>query len=129
MNAPRPGKRVQNSIYRAERHNGTWSVIDTRSGDVVDELGTGAAGAERARQTAVARDLAASRASAAASLRDWRKARHLSQQKLADLLGVTWLTVQRWEAGSHTIPGYLQLALRELERELESEGVSNGRVR
>lgn len=31
-------------------------------------------------------------------LRDWRRAHFMSQTELAEKLGVTWGTVQRWEA-------------------------------
>lgn len=32
-------------------------------------------------------------------LKDWRRAHFMSQKDLATKLGVTWGTVQRWEAG------------------------------
>jgi len=51
-------------------------------------------------------------------LRQWRIEHNLSQRALGELLGVTWLAVQRWEAGTHNVPPYLYLALRELERQL-----------
>lgn len=53
-----------------------------------------------------------------ADLRAWRTARKLSQQRLASLLGVTWLAVQRWEAGTRKVPAFLGLALKGLESEL-----------
>jgi transcriptional regulator with XRE-family HTH domain len=53
-----------------------------------------------------------------AGLRAWRLEHDLSQRALGELLGVTWLAVQRWEAGKHPIPSYLHLALRALEHEL-----------
>jgi DNA-binding XRE family transcriptional regulator len=51
-------------------------------------------------------------------LRQWRLEHDLSQRALGELLGVSWLAVQRWEAGTHNVPPYLHLALRELERQL-----------
>ena len=51
-------------------------------------------------------------------LRRWRLEHSLSQQQLADYLGVNWSTVQRWEAGTQGPPAFLYLALRELERQL-----------
>ena len=32
-------------------------------------------------------------------LKDWRRSHFLSQKEMAEKLGVTWGTVQRWEAG------------------------------
>jgi DNA-binding transcriptional regulator YiaG len=100
--------------YVAERRNGSWRVVDA-DGQTVKEYGPGADAAERARATADQRNHLAP----ATEVRAWRKARSLSQQKLADLLGVRWLTVQRWEAGTSGIPPYLHLALKQLERELD----------
>jgi transcriptional regulator with XRE-family HTH domain len=54
-----------------------------------------------------------------AELRRWRMLQGLSQAKLAGYLGVTWLTVQRWEGGTRAMPAFLWLALRELERQLK----------
>jgi DNA-binding XRE family transcriptional regulator len=51
-------------------------------------------------------------------VRAWRTAHGLSQAKLAKLLGVQWLTVQRWEAGTYGVPPYLNLALKQLDQEL-----------
>lgn len=60
---------------------------------------------------------------ARADLRAWRQEHGLSQRELGELLGVTWLAVQRWEAGTYRVPPFLHLALRELERGLD-EGPS-----
>ena len=51
-------------------------------------------------------------------LRGERKALDMTQEALADALGVTANTVARWERGDLTIahPGVLRLALRELRR-------------
>lgn len=57
---------------------------------------------------------------ARAELREWRLEHGLSQGDLGEMLGVTWLAVQRWEAGTYRCPPYLFLALRELERQLDS---------
>lgn len=56
-----------------------------------------------------------------ADLRQWRLEHELSQAQLARELGVSWLTVQRWEAGVQNPPRFLYLALRELERQLAEE--------
>ena len=62
-------------------------------------------------------------ATARADLRTWRLLHGLSQRALAAELGVTMLTVQRWEAGTRSVPAFLYLALRELERQLTDEPV------
>ncbi len=49
-------------------------------------------------------------------LRTRRLAIGLSQQKLAEALGVQRLAVIRWENGDRGIPPYLALALETLER-------------
>lgn len=49
-------------------------------------------------------------------LRSRRLALGLSQQKLAEALGVQRLAVIRWEKGDRSIPPYLALALESLER-------------
>ena len=49
------------------------------------------------------------------ALRRWRKERWLTQEKLADLLGVTRMTVQRWETGDRVPPVFLTLALERLD--------------
>ena len=53
-----------------------------------------------------------------AELRAWRTTRKLSQSRLADLLGVHWTTVQRWERAEREIPGFLGLALESLARRI-----------
>jgi transcriptional regulator with XRE-family HTH domain len=54
-----------------------------------------------------------------ADLRRWRLEHGLSQNALAGELGVTRLTVARWELGTRAMPTFLYLALRDLERQLE----------
>lgn len=58
---------------------------------------------------------------AATALSTWRMLHGLSQQALANELGVAWNTVHRWEAGTRAIPPFLYLALREIERQLDDE--------
>lgn len=50
-------------------------------------------------------------------LQKWRKRTGYSQGRLAKVLGVTPLTVSRWERGERKIPSFLHLALRCLELE------------
>jgi len=42
-------------------------------------------------------------------LREWRKATATTQQRLADLCGVTVRQVKRWEAGDNPVPRLLEL--------------------
>lgn len=51
----------------------------------------------------------------AKELKLWRKRTGYSQGKLAKVLGVTPLTVSRWERGERRITPFLHLALRCLE--------------
>lgn len=51
------------------------------------------------------------------TLRDRRSALNLTQQELADLLGVQQNTVARWERNERAIPPYLELALKQIEAE------------
>ena len=48
-------------------------------------------------------------------LQKWRKRTGYSQGKLAKVLGVTPLTVSRWERGERKPPSFLRLALERLE--------------
>jgi transcriptional regulator with XRE-family HTH domain len=59
-----------------------------------------------------------------ADLREWRLRHGLSQRALGEELGVTRLTVARWELGTRAMPAFLYLTLRELERQLEAEPVA-----
>jgi transcriptional regulator with XRE-family HTH domain len=49
-------------------------------------------------------------------IRKWRHDHGLTQQQLADHLGVVWLTVQRWETGKREPPGFIWLALDRLDQ-------------
>lgn len=55
-------------------------------------------------------------------LKKWRSDHKITQKKLGELLGVTVLTVARWETGVRKIPSFLHLALKELERDLKTTG-------
>lgn len=46
-------------------------------------------------------------------LREWRKARGLTQQQLADLAGVTTRAVIHWEQGTRPIPKLLEIYTEE----------------
>jgi transcriptional regulator with XRE-family HTH domain len=52
------------------------------------------------------------------TVRDWRSARGVTQEQLAALLGVTRVTIWRWETQPRTCPPYLWRALRDLDRDL-----------
>lgn len=51
-------------------------------------------------------------------LRAWRKLRRINQRDLASILGVTHITIARWELGENTMPPYLHLALESIDRRL-----------
>jgi len=55
-----------------------------------------------------------------AELRQWRKAQHLTQEELGQILDVYRGTIIRWEAGLASIPPYLGLALKWIEVERRS---------
>lgn len=48
-------------------------------------------------------------------LKNWRKQNGYTQRALADALGVSNVTVARWETGVRDIPSFLGLALEALE--------------
>ena len=48
----------------------------------------------------------------------WRETRKLSQPMLAAMLGVSSITLSRWERGAQIIPPYLKLALKGLDQSL-----------
>ena len=49
----------------------------------------------------------------------FRQRLELTQQALADHLGVDRVTIARWETGTRAIPAYLGLALETVERRLK----------
>jgi len=50
-------------------------------------------------------------------LKKWRGRNEYSQAALAEALGVSVVTVSRWETGARSIPVFLKLALNWLEHE------------
>ena len=50
-------------------------------------------------------------------LRNWRLKHDLSQQELAELLGVSQKAISHWERGERKIPLYLAFLLEVLEKE------------
>ncbi len=46
---------------------------------------------------------------------EWRKKNGYSQIKLGKVLGVSTITVYRWEKGMREVPSFLHLALKYLE--------------
>jgi transcriptional regulator with XRE-family HTH domain len=48
-------------------------------------------------------------------LREWREKHNLTQTDLGNLLGVSYVSVARWEIGTRKIPSFLHLALEALE--------------
>jgi transcriptional regulator with XRE-family HTH domain len=48
-------------------------------------------------------------------LKAWRKARHVRQVDLARLLHIDQSSISRWESGESTVPGFLNLALDQLD--------------
>ena len=53
----------------------------------------------------------------ATELREWRGRLGLTQERLAQELGVTFTTVWRWEKGVQAIPPMLRLALQQIEQQ------------
>jgi DNA-binding transcriptional regulator YiaG len=55
-------------------------------------------------------------------VKQWREARGLTQEGLADLLGVRAISVSRWERGAQKPPGFLlDLALEALDGRLKDK--------
>ncbi len=50
-------------------------------------------------------------------LQKWRIDNKMTQQALADVLGVHRVTVAKWEAGMEPIPKYMALALAGLKKQ------------
>lgn len=55
-------------------------------------------------------------------LREWRKKWKITQEQLAEDLGVYRVSVNRWERGVRSIPSFLHLALEALEYRLKKGG-------
>ncbi len=53
---------------------------------------------------------------------EWRKRNSLSQIKLGKALGVSTITVYRWEKSMRDMPSFLHLALKYLELEGGGDG-------
>jgi DNA-binding transcriptional regulator YiaG len=60
----------------------------------------------------------------AADLQSYRQRLGLSQEALAQLLGVHKLTVSHWETGAAASPGYLPLALAAIHRAIGGSNVN-----
>jgi transcriptional regulator with XRE-family HTH domain len=54
-------------------------------------------------------------------LKTWRMDKGFTQQELAEGLGVSNVSVCRWETGVRAIPSFLPLALETLERRKKEE--------
>lgn len=54
-------------------------------------------------------------------MKEWREKNGITQDRLAELLGVHKITLCRWETGFSPIPNFLVLALAELERRLSKK--------
>lgn len=100
------------TAYRTERHPAGWRVVDVQSGDVVSHHPANAAGAQQAAAAAAALNRQHGPGS---ELRAWRRSHGLTLKQLAGVLGIGWVTLQRWETGGQSVPPYLHLALRQLE--------------
>lgn len=57
-----------------------------------------------------------------ASLAEWRKARGMSQQTLADVLGCSRRSIVNWEGGTNAIPQYIALACAAIAKRLMPAG-------
>jgi DNA-binding XRE family transcriptional regulator len=58
-------------------------------------------------------------------LKIWRIKNNYSQRQLAKALGVTNITISRWERGEREIPSFLHLALKPLKK--KGGGIKVGR--
>ncbi len=52
----------------------------------------------------------------ALQLKAWRTKRKLSQEDLAERLGIHWITVSRWERKVIPVPKWVPVWLRTLEK-------------
>jgi DNA-binding transcriptional regulator YiaG len=55
-------------------------------------------------------------------IKEWRRKWGLTQEGVAQCLGVIKVTVARWETGTRAIPSFLPLALEALENRMEKGG-------
>lgn len=55
-----------------------------------------------------------------ADLKAWRTRMGWSQERLAEALGVHYMTVSKWERGEQESQPYLRLALERLEQEAKN---------
>jgi len=60
-------------------------------------------------------------------LKEIRKDLGHTQDSLAGVLGTTSTTVARWERGEVTIPNYLGLALKQIQKEMPKKVTKAGR--
>ena len=60
-------------------------------------------------------------------LKAWRKKWKITQEELAEALGVYRVSVNRWERGVRSIPSFLPLALEALDHRL-LKGGKNGLI-
>lgn len=54
-------------------------------------------------------------------IRNFRKLFHLTQEELANYLGTTRITINRWENGKAPIPSHLIFTLRGLAQHIKTE--------
>lgn len=59
-------------------------------------------------------------------LKQWRKRRRCTQERLCLLLGIGHSTLRYWEAGKHRIPSYLALALAYIDEKGNGPGTGTG---
>lgn len=57
----------------------------------------------------------------------WRKERGVTQERLADRLGVTVVTISRWENGHANPPQFLIDALESFENEFPRQAADSGK--
>jgi DNA-binding transcriptional regulator YiaG len=60
-------------------------------------------------------------------LTEWRKAKGLMQEQLANLLGVTKACISRWESGDRKIPAFLHITLKCLKVKKGGDSKVKGR--
>ena len=61
-----------------------------------------------------------------AGLRGWREAQGLSRGALADLLGMSFQAVTKWESDARPVPAWLPLALAEVQRRMAERDWPSG---